>query len=44
MPGYNNMLVSLGRKSLTGSITETQETLDFCAQHGITPEIELIST
>jgi len=25
-----------------GSIAETQEMLDFCAQHGIAPEIELI--
>ncbi|TKV29259.1 NAD(P)-dependent alcohol dehydrogenase [Arthrobacter sp. NamB2] len=26
-----------------GSIRETQEMLDFCAEHGIAPEIELIS-
>ncbi|MBX7557910.1 alcohol dehydrogenase, partial [Streptomyces sp. tea 10] len=36
-----------GRKSLTGSniggIRETQEMLDFCAEHGVTAEIELIS-
>lgn len=35
-----------GRKSLTGSniggIRETQEVLDFCAQHNITADIELI--
>jgi uncharacterized zinc-type alcohol dehydrogenase-like protein len=35
-----------GRRSLTGSliggITETQEMLDFCAEHGVTPEIEQI--
>ena len=36
-----------GRKSLTGSniggIRETQEMLDFCAEHGVTAEIELIN-
>jgi uncharacterized zinc-type alcohol dehydrogenase-like protein len=38
--------LSRGRKSLAGSliggIAETQEMLDFCAQHGIGAEIELI--
>jgi alcohol dehydrogenase (NADP+) len=29
--------------SLIGSIKETQEMLDFCAKHEITPDIELIS-
>lgn len=29
--------------SLIGSIKETQEMLDFCGQHNITPEIEVIS-
>lgn len=29
--------------SLIGSIKETQEMLDFCGKHNITPEIELIS-
>jgi uncharacterized zinc-type alcohol dehydrogenase-like protein len=37
----------MGRKSLAGSliggIKETQEMLDFCAQHGITPEIETVN-
>jgi uncharacterized zinc-type alcohol dehydrogenase-like protein len=28
--------------SLIGGIRETQEVLDFCAEHGITPRIELI--
>lgn len=28
--------------SVIGSIKETQEMLDFCAQHNITPEIEMI--
>lgn len=29
--------------SLIGGIRETQEMLDFCAEHGITPEIETIT-
>jgi len=29
--------------SVIGSIKETQEMLDFCAKHNITPEIELIT-
>jgi uncharacterized zinc-type alcohol dehydrogenase-like protein len=29
--------------SCIGSIKETQEMLDFCGKHGITPEIEMIS-
>ncbi|GIP37108.1 hypothetical protein J31TS4_03880 [Paenibacillus sp. J31TS4] len=29
--------------SMIGGIRETQEMLDFCAEHGITPEIEVIS-
>ena len=37
----------MGRKSLAGSpiggIAETQEMLDFCGQHGITADIELIA-
>ena len=28
--------------SLIGGIPETQEMLDFCAQHGITADIEMI--
>jgi uncharacterized zinc-type alcohol dehydrogenase-like protein len=35
-----------GRRSLSGSmiggIAETQEMLDFCAEHGVRPEIEVI--
>jgi uncharacterized zinc-type alcohol dehydrogenase-like protein len=35
-----------GRRSVAGSpiggIRETQEMLDFCAEKGVTPEIELI--
>jgi uncharacterized zinc-type alcohol dehydrogenase-like protein len=37
----------MGRRSLAGSaiggLRETQEMLDFCAEHGITSDIELIS-
>ena len=29
--------------SLIGGIAETQEMLDFCAEHGVTPEIELVA-
>jgi len=36
----------MGRKSVAGSviggIAETQEMLDFCGEHGITSDIELI--
>jgi uncharacterized zinc-type alcohol dehydrogenase-like protein len=36
-----------GRRSISGSliggIAETQEMLDFCAEHGVTPEIEVIA-
>lgn len=42
----NNMEVAMHRRavagSLIGSLQETQDVLDFCAQHGIQPEIELI--
>ena len=39
-------LVGLRRSlsgSLIGGIAETQEMLDFCAEHGVAPEIELIA-
>ena len=43
----NNMETAMHRKSvagsLIGSIAETQEVLDFCAEHGIGPDIEVIS-
>jgi alcohol dehydrogenase (NADP+) len=39
--------VALMRRSLSGSniggIAETQEMLDFCAEHNVTPEIEVIA-
>src|SRR5271156_4646613 len=38
--------LALARRSLSGSniggIAETQEMLNFCAEHGVTPEIEII--
>ncbi|OJZ75165.1 alcohol dehydrogenase [Mycobacterium paraffinicum] len=38
--------LALARRSLSGSniggIAETQEMLDFCAEHDVTPEIELV--
>ena len=42
----NNMLMATQRVgiagSLIGSLAETQEVLDFCGQHGITAQVELI--
>lgn len=42
----NNMEVAMHRRtvsgSLIGSIKETQEVLDFCAEHSILPDIEMI--
>ncbi|HEY0110504.1 MAG TPA: NAD(P)-dependent alcohol dehydrogenase, partial [Fibrella sp.] len=29
--------------SIIGSIAETQEVLDFCAEHSIMPEVEIIA-
>jgi uncharacterized zinc-type alcohol dehydrogenase-like protein len=46
-PSPNVMGLIFGRKAIAGSliggIAETQEMLDFCAQHGITADIELIN-
>lgn len=46
MAAVNNMPVAAGRLSVAGSmiggIPETQEVLDFCAEHGVAPDIELI--
>lgn len=46
MPGYNNQNLIMQRKtlagSLIGSIAETQEILDFCAEHGIAPDVQVI--
>jgi uncharacterized zinc-type alcohol dehydrogenase-like protein len=45
-PMLNTVPMILGRKSVAGSviggIAETQELLDFCGEHNITSEIELI--
>ncbi|OJU82451.1 MAG: hydroxyacid dehydrogenase [Chlamydia sp. 32-24] len=44
-PNINNMIFkrrSIGG-SLIGGLKETQEMLDFCAKHGITSDIELIT-
>lgn len=46
MVAVNNMLVAFHRNSvggsLIGNIADTQEVLDFCAEHGIGPDIEVI--
>jgi len=46
MAPVDNLAVAFHRRSvsgsLIGSIKETQEVLDFCAEHGIAPEIEII--
>jgi uncharacterized zinc-type alcohol dehydrogenase-like protein len=45
-PTLSTVPLLLGRKAVAGSviggIAETQEMLDFCGQHGITSDIELI--
>ncbi len=45
-PLLNTAPLVMGRKSVAGSviggIAETQEMLDFCGQHGITSDIEVI--
>ena len=46
MAPVNNQQIAFHRRSvagsLIGSIAETQEVLDFCAKHGIEPDIEII--
>lgn len=46
MKGVDNQQLAFHRKtvsaSLIGSLAETQEVLDFCAEHGIGPDIEII--
>jgi uncharacterized zinc-type alcohol dehydrogenase-like protein len=43
---FNNMQMASMRRSVAGSliggIAETQEVLDFCAEHQVTPDIQLI--
>jgi uncharacterized zinc-type alcohol dehydrogenase-like protein len=45
-PMLNTVLMIMGRKSVAGSliggVAETQELLDFCGEHGITSDIEVI--
>lgn len=45
-PALNSMPLILGRKAVAGSviggIAETQEMLDFCGEHGITSDVEII--
>jgi alcohol dehydrogenase (NADP+) len=46
MAAVNNMQAASQRRSVAGSLignlAETQEVLDFCAKHGIGPEIQMI--
>ena len=46
MAGVDNSAVAFHRKrvagSLIGNLVDTQEVLDFCAEHGIGPDIEII--
>jgi alcohol dehydrogenase (NADP+) len=46
LPGFDGFSLIFGNRviagSLIGGLPETQEMLDFCAAHGIVPEIEVI--
>ena len=46
MAGVDNSAVAFHRKrvagSLIGNLADTHQVLDFCAQHGIGPNIEII--
>ena len=46
MSPVNNQQVALHRRAVTGSLigslADTQEVLEFCAVHGIGPDIEVI--
>lgn len=43
----NNVMLMIGRKSisssLTGSLAETQQVIDFCAEHNIAADIEMVA-
>lgn len=45
-PGWDQQKIIMKRRSMSGSligsIAETQEVLDFCAEHGIKPEVEMV--
>ncbi|OSQ38850.1 NAD(P)-dependent alcohol dehydrogenase [Thalassospira mesophila] len=47
LEGFHGAGLIMGRKriagSLIGGIAETQEMLDFCAEHGITSDVEMIN-
>jgi len=47
LAGVDNSEVAFHRRSVAGSLignlTDTQEILDFCAEHGIGPDIEVIA-
>ena len=47
LPGVNGLGLIFGNRAVAGSaiggLPETQEMLDFCAAHGIVPDIEVIS-
>ena len=47
LPSWNPQKIIMQRQAIAGSliggISETQEVLEFCAEHGIKPEIEMIS-
>ena len=46
MAPVNNQQVAFHRRSISGSlirsIAKTQEVIDFCARHGIGPDIEML--
>ncbi|HVM23124.1 MAG TPA: NAD(P)-dependent alcohol dehydrogenase [Sphingomicrobium sp.] len=46
LPGFSGFNLIFGNRAIAGSaiggLAETQEMLDFCAEHAITPDIELI--
>jgi uncharacterized zinc-type alcohol dehydrogenase-like protein len=45
-PALQGMNIILGRKSVAGSaiggMQETQEMIDFCAEHGIVSDVEMV--
>lgn len=47
LPGFSGFQLIFGNRAIAGSaiggLPETQEMLDFCAEHGIVPDIEVIA-
>ena len=39
---FDNQGVAMHRRSIIGDIAETREVLEFCAEHHILPEVEII--